>query len=152
MDIRKIKKLINLVEESSISELKISEGEKSVFISRIRPIKSYPKAQQVEGLSTPQKPLPADTKSSLPSPETPGAISGYIFRSPMVGIFYRTPSPNSKAFVEIGQHVNVGDTVCIIEAMKIMNQIETDKSGIIKAIIVESGQTIEYDEPLFIIE
>ena len=134
MDIRKIKKLIELVEESGISELEISEGEESVRISRAAPAAAAP--------------------ATVPSMEAPAAaeISGHIVRSPMVGTFYRTPSPDAKAFIEVGQKVNVGDTLCIVEAMKMMNQIEADKSGTVKAILVESGQPVEFDEPLVVIE
>ena len=128
MDIRKIKKLIELVEESGISELEISEGEESVRISR-----SAPAAAEA-------------------APAAAAEISGHIVRSPMVGTFYRTPSPDAKAFIEVGQKVNVGDTLCIVEAMKMMNQIEADKSGTVKAILVESGQPVEFDEPLVVIE
>ena len=126
MDIRKIKKLIELVEESGISELEISEGEESVRISRAAPAANFPMMQQT--------------------------YAAPIVRSPMVGTFYRTPSPDAKAFIEVGQKVNVGDTLCIVEAMKMMNQIEADKSGTVKAILVESGQPVEFDEPLVVIE
>ena len=140
MDIRKIKKLIELVEESGISELEISEGEESVRISRAAPNAGFPVMQQAY--------------AATPAMEAPAAaeISGHIVRSPMVGTFYRTPSPDAKAFIEIGQKVNAGDTLCIVEAMKMMNQIEADKSGVVKAILVESGQPVEFDEPLVVIE
>ncbi|WP_431224817.1 acetyl-CoA carboxylase biotin carboxyl carrier protein [Serratia sp. L9] len=153
MDIRKIKKLIELVEESGISELEISEGEESVRISRAAPVQSYPMmqqyampAQQQPALATAVAPAAAET------PAAPAAVSGHIVRSPMVGTFYRTPSPDAKSFVEVGQKVNAGDTLCIVEAMKMMNQIEADKSGVVKAILVENGQPVEYDEPLVVIE
>ena len=150
MDIRKIKKLIELVEESGISELEISEGEESVRISRAAPAASFPVMQQAYAAPMMQQPAPA----TVPSMEAPAAaeISGHIVRSPMVGTFYRTPSPDAKAFIEVGQKVNVGDTLCIVEAMKMMNQIEADKSGTVKAILVESGQPVEFDEPLVVIE
>lgn len=157
MDIRKIKKLIELVEESGISELEISEGEESVRISRSAPNAGYPVMQQA--YAAPMMQQPALSTAVAPAPaavaEAPAAaaqISGHIVRSPMVGTFYRTPSPDAKAFIEIGQKVNAGDTLCIVEAMKMMNQIEADKSGVVKAILVESGQPVEFDEPLVVIE
>jgi acetyl-CoA carboxylase biotin carboxyl carrier protein len=154
MDIRKIKKLIELVEESGISELEISEGEESVRISRAAPNVGYPVMQQAYAAPVMQQ--PALSNAVAPAAETPVAaaaeISGHIVRSPMVGTFYRTPSPDAKAFIEVGQKVNVGDTLCIVEAMKMMNQIEADKSGTVKAILVESGQPVEFDEPLVVIE
>lgn len=152
MDIRKIKKLIELLEESGISELEISEGEESVRISRAIPAQAYPMIQQAYALPAQQQPALAATISSVSGVASPAAMSGHIVRSPMVGTFYRTLSPDAKTFVEIGQSVNVGDTLCIVEAMKMMNQIEADKSGVVKAILVESGQPVEYDEPLVVIE
>ena len=155
MDIRKIKKLIELVEESGISELEISEGEESVRISRAAPAGSYPVMQQAYAAPMMQQ-QPALSNAVAPAAEAPTAaaaeISGHIVRSPMVGTFYRTPSPDVKAFIEMGQKVNAGDTLCIVEAMKMMNQIEADKSGTVKAILVESGQPVEFDEPLVVIE
>ncbi len=157
MDIRKIKKLIELVEESGISELEISEGEESVRISRAAPAASYPVMQQAYAAPVQQPVLsaaavaPAATATEA-APAAAAEISGHIVRSPMVGTFYRTPSPDAKAFIEVGQKVNVGDTLCIVEAMKMMNQIEADKSGVVKAILVESGQPVEFDEPLVVIE
>ncbi|WP_339056473.1 acetyl-CoA carboxylase biotin carboxyl carrier protein [Candidatus Regiella endosymbiont of Tuberolachnus salignus] len=151
MDIRKIKKLIELVEESGISELEISEGEESVRINRAPTLSHYPITQQ---------PLPCiptaagkqpDATTTVPSVVEP-ALNHHVIRSPMVGTFYRTPTPEAKAFIEIGQKVSVGDTLCIIEAMKMMNLIEADKSGTIKAILVENGQPIEFDQPLVVIE
>ncbi|GKX37054.1 acetyl-CoA carboxylase biotin carboxyl carrier protein subunit [Pectobacterium carotovorum subsp. carotovorum] len=155
MDIRKIKKLIELVEESGIAELEISEGEESVRISRAPAAVNYPMMQQA--YATPmmqQQPALAAAVAPAPveAPAAPAAISGHIVRSPMVGTFYRTPSPDAKAFVEVGQRVNVGDTLCIVEAMKMMNQIEADKAGVVKAILLESGQPVEFDEPLIVIE
>ena len=156
MDIRKIKKLIELVEESGISELEISEGEESVRISRRAPAASFPMMQQAYAAPMmQQQPALANAVATTAAVEAPAAaaeISGHIVRSPMVGTFYRTPSPDAKAFIEIGQKVNVGDTLCIVEAMKMMNQIEADKSGVVKAILVESGQPVEFDEPLVVIE
>lgn len=150
MDIRKIKKLIELVEESGISELEISEGEESVRISRSTPTYSAP----VQNIQIPQ---PAVAAPVVPVATVEAEViaetnSGTTIKSPMVGTFYRTPSPESKAFVEVGQSVNVGDVLCIVEAMKMMNQIESEKAGTIKAILVENGQPVEFDQPLFIIE
>ncbi|MCW2475560.1 MULTISPECIES: acetyl-CoA carboxylase biotin carboxyl carrier protein [unclassified Symbiopectobacterium] len=154
MDIRKIKKLIELVEESGIAELEISEGEESVRISRAPVAPAYPMMQQAYAPMM-QQPAPALANAVAPAPEVaaaPAAVSGHIVRSPMVGTFYRTPSPDAKAFVEVGQRVNVGDTLCIVEAMKMMNQIEADKAGVVKAVLLENGQPVEFDEALVIIE
>ncbi|EDN4186871.1 acetyl-CoA carboxylase biotin carboxyl carrier protein [Salmonella enterica subsp. enterica serovar Newport] len=156
MDIRKIKKLIELVEESGISELEISEGEESVRISRTTANAGFPVMQQAYVAPMMQQPALSNAvaPAATPAMEAPAAaeISGHIVRSPMVGTFYRTPSPDAKAFIEVGQKVNVGDTLCIVEAMKMMNQIEADKAGTVKAILVESGQPVEFDEPLVVIE
>lgn len=154
MDIRKIKKLIELVEESGISELEISEGEESVRISRAAPAASFPVMQQAYAAPVQQPALSAAVApvAAEAAPAAATEISGHIVRSPMVGTFYRTPSPDAKAFIEVGQKVNVGDTLCIVEAMKMMNQIEADKSGTVKAILVESDQPVEFDEPLVVIE
>lgn len=155
MDIRKIKKLIELVEESGIAELEISEGEESVRISRAPAAPNYPMMQQAYVPMAQQSPAPANTAAPAAAVETtapPAAVSGHIVRSPMVGTFYRTPSPDAKAFVEVGQQVNVGDTLCIVEAMKMMNQIEADKAGVVKAILLDNGQPVEFDEPLVVIE
>ncbi|EBK7454128.1 acetyl-CoA carboxylase biotin carboxyl carrier protein [Salmonella enterica] len=156
MDIRKIKKLIELVEESGISELEISEGEESVRISRTTANAGFPVMQQAYAAPMMQQPALSNVvaPTATPAMEAPAAaeISGHIVRSPMVGTFYRTPSPDAKAFIEVGQKVNVGDTLCIVEAMKMMNQIEADKAGTVKAILVESGQPVEFDEPLVVIE
>ena len=151
MDIRKIKKLIELVEESGIAELEISEGEESVRISRnfsgqvsVAPQMMMQPAQVQHAAA----PVAAAAQAAAAD----AAPSGHLMRSPMVGSFYRSSSPEAKPFVEVGQHVNVGDTLCIVEAMKMMNQIESDKAGVIKAILVENGQAVEFDEPLFFIE
>ncbi|ENP7913979.1 acetyl-CoA carboxylase biotin carboxyl carrier protein [Salmonella enterica] len=156
MDIRKIKKLIELVEESGISELEISEGEESVRISRTTANAGFPVMQQAYAAPMMQQPALSNAvaPAATPAMEAPAAaeISGHIVRSPMVGTFYRTSSPDAKAFIEVGQKVNVGDTLCIVEAMKMMNQIEADKAGTVKAILVESGQPVEFDEPLVVIE
>ena len=131
MDIRKIKKLIELVEESGISELEISEGEESVRISRAAPAASFPVMQQAYAAPMMQQPAQSNAAApaTVPSMEAPAAaeISGHIVRSPMVGTFYRTPSPDAKAFIEVGQKVNVGDTLCIVEAMKLMNEIGAEE-------------------------
>jgi len=150
MDLRKLKKLIDLVEESGISELELTEGEEKVRISRqmqpmhttmqyMQPLQMMPSAQAAVS--------PAVTLSEPATPE----IEGHVVKSPMVGTFYRTPSPDANAFVEVGSTVAAGDTLCIIEAMKLLNEIEADQAGVIKAILVESGQPVEYGEPLFII-
>ncbi len=151
MDIRKIKKLIELVEASEITEIEISEGEESVRISRqsnavAAPVPAAPAVIP----ATPVAPQPAAQEESK-SEETE-EISGHIIKSPMVGTFYRASSPTASPFVEVGQSVKQGETVCIIEAMKILNQIEADVSGTIKKILVENGQPVEFDQPLFIIE
>jgi len=148
MDIRKIKKLIELVQESGINELEISEGEESVRISRGGVVAAAPMmAAPVAVAATPV----AAPVSSAAAAEAP-VVSGHEVRSPMVGTFYASASPESPVFVEVGQHVNAGDTLCIVEAMKMMNQIEADKSGVIKAILVQNEDAIEFDQPLFIIE
>jgi acetyl-CoA carboxylase biotin carboxyl carrier protein len=147
MDIRKIKKLIELVEESGINELEISEGEESVRISRGVPAAAAPIMHAAPVAAPIAAPLAA-----APVSEAAPVISGHIVRSPMVGTFYASASPDSPAFAEVGQHVNAGDTLCIIEAMKMMNQIEADKSGVLKEILAQNEDAIEFDQPLFIIE
>ena len=153
MDIRKIKKLIELVEESGIAELEISEGEESVRISRnFSGQVSVAPQMMMQPAQVQQAAAPVAAAAQAAAPAADVAPSGHLMRSPMVGSFYRSSSPEAKPFVEVGQHVNVGDTLCIVEAMKMMNQIESDKAGVIKAILVENGQAVEFDEPLFIIE
>lgn len=148
MDIRKIKKLIELVEESGINELEISEGEESVRISRGGTVvQAAPMMQAAPIAAAPAAAAPAVAVA----PAAP-ALSGHLVRSPMVGTFYASASPDAPAFVEVGQHVNAGDTLCILEAMKMMNQIEADKSGVIKEILASNEDAIEFDQPLFIIE
>ena len=148
MDIRKIKKLIELVEESGINELEISEGEESVRISRGGTImQAAPMMQQAPRMQQ----APAAAPAVAAEAAAP-AVTGHIVRSPMVGTFYSAGSPDAPAFVEVGQHVNAGDTLCILEAMKMMNQIEADKSGVIKQILAVNEDAIEFDQPLFIIE
>lgn len=152
MDIRKIKKLIELVEESGIAELEISEGEESVRISRNFAGQVTAAPQMIMPQAVAQVAAPVAAAPAAAAPAADAAPSGHLMRSPMVGSFYRSSSPEAKPFVEVGQQVNVGDTLCIVEAMKMMNQIESDKAGVIKAILVENGQAVEFDEPLFIIE
>ncbi|MEH6561080.1 MAG: acetyl-CoA carboxylase biotin carboxyl carrier protein [Marinobacter sp.] len=152
MDIRKIKKLIELLEESDVEELEIHEGDDSVRISRRR---EQAAAQYMSHYAPP--PMP----QSAQAPETPGPVqedsskqpvlNGHALRSPMVGTFYRAPSPTAEMFVEVGQSVKAGEVVCIVEAMKMMNQIEVDKSGTVTEILVENGQPVEFDQPLLII-
>lgn len=150
MDIRKIKKLIELLEESNIDELEIKEGEESVRIARNGNKTQYIQAPMQ---SYAQPPAPAPVASAAPAPvaATPAAIVGHTIKSPMVGTFYLSPSPGSPTFIEVGKHVKVGDVICIIEAMKMMNQIEADKAGVIEAILVTDGNPVEFDQPLVII-
>ncbi|SJM94037.1 acetyl CoA carboxylase, BCCP subunit [Crenothrix polyspora] len=148
MDIRKIKKLIEIIEESGIAELEVKEGEESIRISR------YPAntmmAAPVNYAQAPQSFAPgAAVVSSAPVEEK---ITGHIVKSPMVGTFYRSASPGSKTFAEVGQSVKAGDTLCIIEAMKILNQIEADKSGTVTQVLVDNAEPVEYGQPLFVIE
>lgn len=149
MDLRKLKKLIDLVEESGIAELEITEGEEKVRISR-----SNHASHTTHTFASPvAQPLPVLDNSApvVAQPVIAPQPEGHAVKAPMVGTFYRSPSPGSKVFVEVGQTVNAGDTLCIIEAMKLLNEIESDKSGVVKAILVENGQPVEYGEPLFII-
>ncbi|MBK1705916.1 acetyl-CoA carboxylase biotin carboxyl carrier protein [Halochromatium glycolicum] len=151
MDIRKVKKLIELLDESNVAEIEIHEGEESVRISR-------------HGSGAPQFMMPASAPAAAPSapaaaPAGSASSAGAtevddasVARSPMVGTFYRSPSPGAKSFVEEGQEVKVGDILCIIEAMKILNQIESERAGVVKKILVENGQPVEYNQPLFVIE
>ena len=155
MDIRKIKKLIELVEESGISELEISEGEESVRISRNSTVATVAAPAQVVAAAPAPAAAPAQAAPAEAAPAAaaaPAAPAGHEVLSPMVGTFYRAPSPEAKPFVEIGQSVNVGDTLCIVEAMKMMNKIEADKAGTVVAILAEDGDAIEFDQPLVIIE
>ncbi len=149
MDIRKIKKLIELLEESDIGEIEIKEGEESVRISRGGQV-AAPIAYQPQFAAPPQ-PSPVAATASTPSTTSDNETSGHVVSSPMVGTFYRSPSPSSPPFVEVGKTVKVGDVVCIVEAMKMMNQIEADKSGVIEAILVEDGEPVEFDQPLITI-
>ena len=151
MDIRKIKKLIELVEESGITELEVQEEEGTVRISRAAPAVA-PAA--IQYAAAPVAPVAAPkSPPRLPPGDPPAAeVSGHQVRSPMVGTFYRSPSPEAKAFVEVGQTVKVGDALCIVEAMKMMNRIEADKAGVVKAILVNDGEAVEFDQPLIVIE
>jgi acetyl-CoA carboxylase biotin carboxyl carrier protein len=150
MDIRKVKKLIELLEESDVAEIEIHEGEESVRISRGSTAVVAPMAAPVA--VTPAAPAPAAAPATAPTATAESEIQGHAVRSPMVGTFYSAPSPEASAFVKEGDTVSAGQTLCIIEAMKILNQIESDKAGKITKILVENGQPVEFDQPLFIIE
>ena len=152
MDLRKLKKLIDLVEESGIAELELTEGEEKVRISRqpAGQTMQYP-AYMPHMMQYAPQPAAAAPIAAVAVEAAAPAIEGHVVKSPMVGTFYRAPSPDAKAFVEVGSTVSAGDTICIIEAMKLLNEIEADQSGVIKAILVENGQPVEYGEPLFII-
>lgn len=151
MDLRKLKKLIDLVEESGIAELEVTEGEEKVRITRVnqnvaafaQPMHYQLPPAAVPAAAPAAAEAPADTGNGLPA--------GHVVKSPMVGSFYRASGPDSKPFVEVGQTVNAGDTLCIIEAMKLMNEIEADVSGTVKAILISNGEPVEYGEPLFVI-
>jgi acetyl-CoA carboxylase biotin carboxyl carrier protein len=147
MDIRKIKKLIEVLVESGVAEIEIHEGEESVRVSRFGVAAApalAPSPQALAAASPPLANVPLAQESALPP--------GHVVTSPMVGTFYRSPSPGAKSFVEVGQRVAERDVLCIIEAMKILNQIEADSAGVVKAILVENGQPVEFGEPLFVIE
>lgn len=157
MDIRKVKKLIELLQETGIGEIEIHEGEESVRISRYQmapPVANYAAYPAPASVAPPTSPQPAalagENKetgmAAAPHPE------GHVIKSPMVGTVYLASAPGEKPFVEVGQFVNVGDTVCVIEAMKMFNQIEADKAGVVSARLIENGHPVEYDQPLFIIE
>ena len=152
MDIRKIKKLIELVEESGIAELEITEGEESVRINRNNMSAGPAYAPQYAPQYAPAPVAAPVAAAPVTEAAAPAAPTGHQVLSPMVGSFYAAASPEAPAYVEVGSKVNVGDTLCIIEAMKMMNQIESDKAGTVKAILVENGEPVEFDQPLFIIE
>ncbi len=153
MDIRKVKKLIELLEESGIAEIEIKEGEESVRITRNSSVAAAPAMMQMTAPAPAATPTPAAAAPVAEASSDADALpSGHIVKSPMVGTFYRSPAPGSPEFVQVGQSVSKGETICIIEAMKILNQIEADKSGVIKAILANNGEPVEYDEPLFVIE
>ena len=151
MDLRKLKKLIDLVEESGIAELEVTEGEEKVRITRVQAggAVSYaaPMPMPLQPAAAPVAAAPAAAPTAPAAPDEKSTV-----KSPMVGTFYRSASPGAKAFVEVGQSVNVGDTLCIIEAMKLMNEIESDRAGVVKAILSDNGQPVEFGEPLFVIE
>ncbi len=153
MDIRKVKKLIELLEESNIDEIEIKEGEESVRISRNSGTPMmYPPQYAPAPYPQAQAPAPAPAASPAPAVEDAAPkFNGHVVKSPMVGTFYRAPSPGSPTFVEVGQHVKAGDVICIVEAMKMMNQIEADKSGVVEAILAENAQPVEFDQPLITI-
>ncbi len=150
MDIRKVKKLIELLEESNINEIEIKEGEESVRISRGSSVAAAPAVAYAAPAPVAAAPAPAAAPAAAaePAAEAAPATSGHVVTSPMVGTFYRSPSPSSPSFVEVGQTVKVGDVICIVEAMKMMNQIEADKAGVVEAILAEDGQPVEFDQPL----
>jgi acetyl-CoA carboxylase biotin carboxyl carrier protein len=160
MDLRKLKTLIDLVAESGIAELEITEGDGKVRIVKspqqvamgyapMNPVTMAPEAPRAMQAAEPPAAPPAPVAAA---PAEPTAPSGHVLKSPMVGTFYRSANPNSSSFVEIGSQVKEGDTLCIVEAMKLMNEIEADHAGTVKAILVENGQPVEYGQPLFIIE
>lgn len=144
MDIRKIKRLIDLLEGSEVHELEIREGDAAVVIRRGRPVPAESHAVM------PAAAAPAPPTASVAEPAAP-ELDGHPVQSPMVGTFYRAPSPGARPFVDVGQQVKVGDTLCIIEAMKMLNQIEADKAGVVAAVLVEDGQPVEFEQPLFLI-
>ncbi len=153
MDLRKLKKLIDLVQESGIAELEVTEGEE-----RVRIVRSGRPGESAAVAAAPHAPPPAYAPSAAAgarapaAPEAPAAQEGHLVKSPMVGTFYRAAAPDAKPFVEVGDTVKAGQTICIIEAMKLMNEIESDKDGVVKAVLAENGQPVEYGEPLFVIE
>jgi acetyl-CoA carboxylase biotin carboxyl carrier protein len=148
MDLRKLKTLIELVEDSGIAELEISEGEERVRITR-----TVAASQQIYAPAPQPVAAPVAVAVAAPAAESakPAVAEGHVVKSPMVGTFYRSASPGSKPFVDVGQQVNSGDTLCIIEAMKLLNEIDADQAGVIKAILVENGQPVEFGQPLFVI-
>jgi acetyl-CoA carboxylase biotin carboxyl carrier protein len=148
MDIRKIRKLIELLEETGISEIEIKEGEESLRLSRHRPNSDYAPPVQYISAPAPQSPPPQESKG----PHIHANQDGHKIKSPMVGTLYTSPSPDAPPYVSVGQSVKAGDILCIVEAMKMFNEIEADKSGKIIAILISNGEPVEYDQPLFIIE
>lgn len=148
MDLRKLKTLIDLVAESGIAELEVTEGEDKVRIAKFSPAPPAVAPAPATVIAAP----PSAAASSVAAPTAPAEPAGHVVKSPMVGTFYRSPSPGASPFVEIGQTVKPGDTLCIIEAMKLLNEIEADKDGVVKAILAENGQPVEYGEPLLVID
>ncbi|MCG7599120.1 acetyl-CoA carboxylase biotin carboxyl carrier protein [Halomonas sp. McH1-25] len=157
MDIRKVKKLIELLEESNISEIEIQEGEESVRISRHpnggqgQPMPMHQAWGMPSAPHMPHQPAPGAAAAEPSEAQAPAQPSGHAVTSPMVGTFYRAPAPGAKPFIEVGQSVKKGETVCIVEAMKMMNQIEADQDGVVEAILVEDGEPVEFDQPMLII-
>jgi len=149
MDLRKLKKLIDLVQESGIAELEITEGEEKVKIVKGGEVTVTPHAHTAPASAAAA--VPRASEAAAPAAAAEAGQEGHVVKAPMVGTFYRAPSPEAKPFVEAGQNVKEGETICIIEAMKLMNEIEADASGVVKAILVENGQPVEYGQPLFII-
>jgi acetyl-CoA carboxylase biotin carboxyl carrier protein len=157
MDMRKLKTLVDLVSESNISELEITEAEGKVRIVKAgygvpTTMMMQPAGQMMMAPAAQSQAAPADAASAAPAAEAPAAPAGHVVKSPMVGTFYRSASPGSKPFVEVGAAVKEGDPICIVEAMKIMNEIEADASGTVTKILVENGQAVEFGQPLFIVE
>jgi len=152
MDIRKIKKLIELLDESGIAEIEIHEGEESVRISRHSTQVAVAAAPYATMPVAPVAAAPVATTAAELQNDTTELMSGHQIKSPMVGTFYRSPAPGNPSFVEVGSHINKGDTLCIIEAMKMFNQIDSDVSGVVKAILLENGEPVEYGQPLLVIE
>jgi acetyl-CoA carboxylase biotin carboxyl carrier protein len=153
MDIRKVKKLMEMLEESSLAEMEIIEGEESIRLSKSSNIPNQNIVNQVPtNVVSTNAPLQATAEQSAVTEKVEEKISGHEIKSPMVGTFYEAPSPGSKPFANIGDTVKAGDTLCIIEAMKMLNQIESEKSGVIKAILAENGQPVEFNQVLFIVE
>ena len=157
MDLRKLKTLIELVQESGIAELEVTEGEERVRITRTvanapQPFMQYAAPMMHAMQPSPMMAAPVAAPAAAPVPEPVAEPVGHIVKSPMVGTFYRSAAPGAKPFAEVGSVVAVGDTICIIEAMKLMNEIESDKAGVVKAVLVESGNAVEYGQPLFTIE
>jgi acetyl-CoA carboxylase biotin carboxyl carrier protein len=151
MDLRKLKKLIDLVQESGIAELEITEGEEKVKIVKGGAVTMTAAAPMALAHAAPVAAAAPPLAIASVASEADAGQDGHVVKAPMVGTFYRSPSPDAKAFVEVGQAVKEGDTICIIEAMKLMNEIEADASGVVKAILVENGQPVEYGQPLFIL-
>lgn len=149
MDLRKLKKLIDLVQESGIAELEITEGEEKVKIVKGGTVSLMTTAAPA---AAPAPAAALEAKPAATPPAEPAGQEGHVVKAPMVGTFYRSPSPDAKPFVEVGQSVKEGDTICIIEAMKILNEIEADKAGTVTQILCENGQAVEYGQPLFVIE
>jgi acetyl-CoA carboxylase biotin carboxyl carrier protein len=148
MDLRKLKTLIDLVAESGIAELEVTEGEDKVRIAKFSPAPAAP----TSSTTVMAAPAPASAAAAAPVPAPEPVPTGHVVKSPMVGTFYRSPSPGAASFVELGQTVKPGDTLCIIEAMKLLNEIEAEVGGVVKEVLVENGQPVEYGQPLFVID